>query len=400
MDELHHVQVSLHNASVVPASPVLSRESSLHAAHHMFIDDFHSIQQHLIANTPVTPAVNINTIPIPSTEHVNIATEPIEFEGDNLACSICLDESENEIPVLRLVCRHIFHIQCWHENLLNGDGMECPNCRGAGRVIARWRFVAPPLVVFQEENFDAEVSVASGALSRTSSFQSSTSVMQRPAFLAPWWPRQEELHHTSTQLSGHLSILVDPGAWTNLIGGKLAKALAQKALDAGHHPRQWPVSQPLHVAGVGNGFQTAEWCVRFPIAIESRDSDAAHLHAYESPVVEGGGDDLPGLLGLRSMKSQQGVLEMTDGEKMLTFPGPGGYQIVWSPGSTHIPLRTAPSGHLVFIVDAFGRVRQTTGGVPSKSMTLHANAAACQEMRPAPEQSSSSSSAAPPSGSY
>ncbi len=272
---------------------------------------------------------------------------------------MCLAEYVTNVSVLRFVCRHGFHIECWHDYLL----------RGRGRVIARWRYIAPPVVVYQppaeEEVAEADQHVpvrsspqaatapdATDALSRASSWHSIGS-----QFVAPWWPPGPlQTYHAATQLaSGEVSVLVDPGAWTNLIGGKLAKKLAQLAVNAGFKPRQWKMKQPLQVAGVGNGHQTAEWCVHFPIAILDQDGETATQHAYESPVIEGLGDELPGLSGLKSMKSKRSVLEMTDGKEVLSFPGPGGYEIKGAPGTVEVPLKTAPSGHLLFVVDAFGK---------------------------------------------
>ena len=77
---------------------------------------------------------------------------------------------------------------------------------------------------------------------------------------------------------------------------------------------------------------------------------------FETPVVGGPGADLPALLGLKSMTSRNAVLQMQQGRECLTFPGVGGYEIQWSPGTIHIPLDRAPSGHLVFRTDAFDRV--------------------------------------------
>ena len=64
---------------------------------------------------------------------------------------------------------------------------------------------------------------------------------------------------------------------------------------------------------------------------------------------------------------------MTDGSEMLTFPGPGSYKIDWSPGTVRVPLKTAPSGHLVFIVDAYGKLHKKAGGIQPQSFTLHTN---------------------------
>ena len=62
---------------------------------------------------------------------------------------------------------------------------------------------------------------------------------------------------------------------------------------------------------------------------------------------------------------------MAEGKEMLTFPGPGGYKIEWSPGAIHFKLEKAPSGHLVMPCDAFDRVRPTRGGVQGDQLMLH-----------------------------
>ena len=52
----------------------------------------------------------------------------------------------------------------------------------------------------------------------------------------------------------------------------------------------------------------------------------------------------------------------------MTFPGPGGYKIVWEPGALHLPLSKAPSGHLCLELDHYDRL-ENLGGVPTKEMT-------------------------------
>ena len=63
------------------------------------------------------------------------------------------------------------------------------------------------------------------------------------------------------------------------------------------------------------------------------------------------------------MKGKQGVLEMSEGKERLTFPGPGGYKIEWSPGTLYIPLVAAPSGHLIMPCGDFDKV-STSSGLP------------------------------------
>ncbi len=70
---------------------------------------------------------------------------------------------------------------------------------------------------------------------------------------------------------------VSPKIRTNLVGGILAKLLAQRAVNAGLTPRHWRMKQLLQVAGVGHGHQTAEWCVHFPIAVLDRDGESTRV---------------------------------------------------------------------------------------------------------------------------
>ena len=161
-----------------------------------------------------------------------------EYDGDDLACSMCLEEVVAGIPVHRLICRHVFHIECWHDYLVSEAQPDCPNCRGRGRVIARWRFLAPPVVVYRQAPARDEPAVAH-ALSRAPSFQSIASESDSSPFqfVGPWWPsNQQQVYHSATQLPGQISIIDDPGAWANLIGGKLAKLVAQAGASAGLIP--------------------------------------------------------------------------------------------------------------------------------------------------------------------
>ena len=71
--------------------------------------------------------------------------------------------------------------------------------------------------------------------------------------------------------------------------------------------------------GVGNGSQQCRWAVDSLIAIPTDDGQA-QLHSLRTPVVEGYGAALPGLLGLDSRQSGQAL---TCGRQQLILPGPG-----------------------------------------------------------------------------
>ena len=170
-----------------------------------------------------------------------------------------------------------------------------------------------------------------------------------------------------TQLpDGRLSIIVDPGAWTNLMGANLARKLAKRALATGHKPRQVPMER-LNVQGVGNGSQQCNFKLQCPIATPHTDG-ASHLHQISTPIVEGTGADLPGLLGLRSLETDRAILDT--GKRQLIYPGPG--EVTWNPppGSVTIPLEKAPSGHLVMPIDEYERCPKHKGGTPETSLNL------------------------------
>ena len=195
----------------------------------------------------------------------------------------------------------------------------------------------------------------------------------------PFWPvgsvdgvAEGLSYHAATQLaSGRLSFIVDPGAWTNLVGKSLARRLCAAALAAGHKPTQSPMSKPLEVAGVGNGSQRCNFKMSCPIAVPNADGSAS-LHTMTVPIVEGTGEDLPGLLGLRTLEQQSAILDV--GGRQLIFPGLGGVKFDLPPGSVSVPLEKAPSGHLVMTVDAYHLLQASHGGLvdPDSSMNLHA----------------------------
>ena len=72
------------------------------------------------------------------------------------------------------------------------------------------------------------------------------------------------------------------------------------------------------------------------------------------------------------MERYNAVLEMDPGKRRLTFPGPGGYTITWSPGTIHIPLQQTPSGHLAFPLDHYENCMFKEKGLKEKQITLHA----------------------------
>ena len=193
----------------------------------------------------------------------------------------------------------------------------------------------------------------------------------------PWSPapgaQPEGYYHASTQLAnGQMSIMIDAGAWTNLAGSDLGRAMAEAAVAAGYQPKQNRLEQPLSIVGVGNGTQQCRWEGQLPICVDGDDGAPGELHRFDAPLVGGSGSELPAILGLRSIKSKGGVIETRDGEETLTFPGPGGYEIRWAPGARHIKLKSTPSGHLCIPLGDFSSIRPSRGGVATEPSIFHA----------------------------
>ena len=192
----------------------------------------------------------------------------------------------------------------------------------------------------------------------------------------PWYPapgvQPQGYYHAAAKLSGgRPGLLVDVGAWTNVGGASNGRELAIAAAAAGFKPTQRKMKTPLEIQGVGNGSQRCLWESSIPVAVPVGDGSVSKLFDFESPLVEGSGKDLPLILGLRSMKEKHAVLEMTDGRECLTFPGPGGYKVEWSPGTVHIPLEAASSGHLMIPCAEYTKLVKPTG-VEEAASTLHA----------------------------
>ena len=162
-------------------------------------------------------------------------------------------------------------------------------------------------------------------------------------------------------------MIVDSGAWTNLMGVNLAKALTQRALKAGLKPEQHPMSTPLNIQGVGSGVQQCRYYLKASTAVPDSNGQA-RLHNLTAPMVEGSGSSLPGLLGLKTMEEQKAILDM--GRRQLIFPGPEPWEPQYPPGTVIVPLHKAPSGHLVMILDDYEALASRTGGLPESQLQL------------------------------
>ena len=336
----------------------------------------------------------------------------IRYDGDVDKCVICLDRFTKGEQVTRLICRHVLHEQCLTEYLVKSkkEDPPCPECRGTTRNPKAFKYIAENHFVFSPAHSE-------GQHSEDERQQPGPKTQAQTQSPTPPRPRQEPFstqadsenpinpenppdfgashsttwsqvghqpesffhccdvnefcYHGNTRLpDGRHGLLVDPGAWSNLVGDSWAIEMAKKAMDSGFKPSQAKLDQPLNVAGVGNGINSAEWEVRLPIAIDSFDV-GAKIFEFRAPSVGGPGKDLPALLGLKSTTRHEAVLEMAEGNEYLTFPGTEGYQVEWSPGTRRYKLERATSGHLMLPCDAFTQVAKNQGGLEPIKTTFH-----------------------------
>ncbi len=182
---------------------------------------------------------------------------------------------------------------------------------------------------------------------------------------------------------GKNSLLVDLGSRVNVIGKDTEKEFAAAAAANGHYSTYIPRARRLHVNGVGSDAAICDFEVVSPIAVKFEEH-AATKESYRANLAEGCGSKLPAILGSDSMQEKDSVIILRKGKEILAFPGPGGYKIQWSPGTKLLPMKPAPSGHLVVPCDRFEELTRNSGTTETIAFwTDHTN-----EETPSPEMPS------------
>ena len=138
----------------------------------------------------------------------------------------------------------------------------------------------------------------------------------------------------------------------NLCGDKWAKTVADAAEKAGRKATYEKRGTPLNVSGVGHGSQRCVYDCTLPVALRQCNGNVENKEGtILIPSVQH--SDLPGLLGLTTLRSQRAVLDFTT--LKLHFLGPGDSKVDQSlpPGTDTFQLEIAPSGHLVLPCSEF-----------------------------------------------
>ena len=155
--------------------------------------------------------------------------------------------------------------------------------------------------------------------------------------------------HTTDQSSvpqrlqeGTPCLIVDTGAWSNVIGADAAKDLALRAMGAGIPVYQNRLSCPLSVSGIGSENMKSYYEASLPVRLQEANNGPKDVHTYEAPVlhspIEGSSEAVcPAVLGLKALEGINAIIETTSGDPMIHVPGTDGYQIVFAPGARHFP---------------------------------------------------------------
>ena len=294
---------------------------------------------------------------------------------------------------------------------------ECPNCRGVGEIIALWDYIDPEHVTQPgavnrlvgdgldqlrgrpseqgtptptRQNSESQWGTPESNSSRQGplrTHRSRSASVRRPNSLQDYlvlpstyldandWSTQDaapitgssgssggftsadpdstETYHSGTRLpDGRPVLLIDPGSVGNLGGDRWAQECAQVAISHGRAPSQARRPRTVSVMGVGNGNQTCAHNCTLPIGL-TRASGGSLNGTFTTPVVAN--SDLPGLMGLHTMRRNRCVLDMVN--LQLHMCGPEDIKLSLPTGTETFRLEIAPSGHLVLPCGSFASVR-------------------------------------------
>ena len=355
---------------------------------------------------------------------------PVTYDGDEYQCSICTTNFSAGERVVRVRCRHMFHGECWQNYLRANstptqevgrrDCVECPNCRGVGKLIAIWNFIAPtdtPTQPGAVNLLTAETTPVGGRTpvtlltprSTATEFEFETPESIRghqETYMFPTWAATDDessMWAASSTLSlsnapgiaaptrsylattelpdGRPALLLDLGSVGNLASTAWVQRVAIEALKHGHQPQEHMRDKPLLVGGVGKGTQRCTHDCTLPIALQSTNGTAL-LGTYTTPTINGQ-SNVTGILGLLAIRGRQGIIDT--GNNKLHFPGPGGAQIQLSPGSETYDLLDAPSGHLLIPCCHYDKLKQQQKPEPDLTLYNRGNGAtSCSSAAAAP----------------
>ena len=134
-------------------------------------------------------------------------------------------------------------------------------------------------------------------------------------------------------------MLVDTGAWNNLVGSDWVHRMDKINSSTGKEPSvKTQLKHPIRLGGVGKNTQVGTHSVKVPTTVCGDNS------AYMATVIEG--SKLPALLGLKTLKSMNAILDLRS--KRVILPNtPEDASISYTSNSRVIKMEQAPGGFLM-----------------------------------------------------
>ena len=190
-------------------------------------------------------------------------------------------------------------------------------------------------------------------------------------FMGPVFERHGETQQVfleATRITGKECLLIDPGAYDNLVGSRWVERQGELARLAHLKPIQKPMRRSIGVEGVGSNSQEAKDEVIMPgAAVDVRG--LSHQISYQAPVVPD--SNIPALWGQRSLARQRSILDMVN--RKLYLCGPGRIQFTPPPGTSVFNLEMSQSGHLMLPISEFlGQGRDAKVREKHKPASWHA----------------------------
>ena len=146
-----------------------------------------------------------------------LRTENNPFNEDVTKCTICLSALVTGDKVCKFERKHLLHEKCRTDFIKARDDkrpMKCPECRGDAELYSVCRHEGSAMVISDDEDKDKPIN--------------------RPSlhsFNFPWWENTATREHSylgEPRLpQGNHGLLVDPGAWSNLVGANWAQNTAK-----------------------------------------------------------------------------------------------------------------------------------------------------------------------------
>jgi hypothetical protein len=168
----------------------------------------------------------------------------------------------------------------------------------------------------------------------------------------PVWTQESEhdthfTYHNRVRLQTGEALLVDTGCIDAIAGSEFVERVSALAHNAGRGSDYKPLRTHLQIEGVGSGSSTCTRECFLPIAME--DGLSSVHRTKEVPQ-----SNLPGLVGLEVMDRRRVLLDIVH-NKFIEV-GPGGFTLSLSPGSRVLPMKRAPTGHLMLPCTEWNKV--------------------------------------------